>query len=565
MSEPPQLETPLTAAIVLPAELAAAPGALDRLLARIGEHVNPILVKETRQALKSRQFTITFALLLLFGWGWSMLGPAVFGPEIRYAPKGTAMFIGYYLILAFPLLVIVPFSAFRSLIGESEEGTYELIAITTLRPSQIVSGKLASAGLQMAIYLSAIAPCVAFTYLLRGIDFLTMALAIFFTVLASLGLSLCGLLLATLTTEKHWQVVLSVVGIIGLLFTFMVNCQLASGMILMGGSAFGQPGFWNAPAIFLMNYAGYFLLLFFAATAQLTFASDNRSTRLRIAMLIEHAIIVASLAWGWLETDFPPDFFAVAALLLTLHWYVLGACMTAESPGLSLRVRRRLPQSLLGRAVFTWFNPGPATGYVFAVAAMLGMLAVVAIAAQFHPVSTAAAPTAAFRPPVGRFEIAAFAMLCVSYLTIYLGLGLALIRALRRICQVRRLLAILVQVLLVLLGTIVPFTIQLSSPELRHLDYSYLQITNPFWTLFEALGHWGVLLTYDLLWVILPLAALLVFVLNLPAIAREVGQVRVAKPVRVEEEDAQQNALQPTRKDPWDDAFPASDGGPADA
>jgi hypothetical protein len=130
---------------------------------------------------------------------------------------------------------------------------------------------------------------------------------------------------------------------------------------------------------------------------------------------------------------------------------------------------------------------------------------------------------------------------------------------------VRRLLALLLQLLLVLLGTIVPFTIQLSSPELRHLAYSYLQITNPFWTLSEALGHWGVLLTYDLLWVILPLAALLVFALNLPAIAQEVGQVRVAKPVRVEEEDARRTAPQPTRKDPWDDAFPVSDGSAADA
>ena len=43
------------------------------------------------------------------------------------------MMSGYYCILAFPLLVIVPFSAFRSLAAEREDGTYELLSITTRR------------------------------------------------------------------------------------------------------------------------------------------------------------------------------------------------------------------------------------------------------------------------------------------------------------------------------------------------------------------------------------------------------------------------------------------------
>ena len=41
---------------------------LEKLLARIGDRLNPILVKEARQALKSRQFTVTFSLLLFGAW-----------------------------------------------------------------------------------------------------------------------------------------------------------------------------------------------------------------------------------------------------------------------------------------------------------------------------------------------------------------------------------------------------------------------------------------------------------------------------------------------------------------
>jgi len=37
------------------------------------------------------------------------------------------------------------------------------------RARQIISGKLGSAALQVLVYLSALAPCLAFTYLLRGL------------------------------------------------------------------------------------------------------------------------------------------------------------------------------------------------------------------------------------------------------------------------------------------------------------------------------------------------------------------------------------------------------------
>ena len=39
-----------------------------------GDWCNPILVKETRQALKSRQFVITFSLLLLAALSWTIVG-----------------------------------------------------------------------------------------------------------------------------------------------------------------------------------------------------------------------------------------------------------------------------------------------------------------------------------------------------------------------------------------------------------------------------------------------------------------------------------------------------------
>ena len=55
-----------------------------------------------------------------------------------------------------------------------------------------------------------------------------------------------------------------------------------------------------------------------------------------------------------------------------------GTFLTGETAQLSPRAMRQLPQSLLGRMAFTWFNPGSGTGYMFA---LLNLLAVLLVAA----------------------------------------------------------------------------------------------------------------------------------------------------------------------------------------
>src|SRR5207244_7068662 len=135
-------------------------------------------------------------------WVVTMGGVAIIGPRIFYAAEGGSLLIWYYTILAFALFVVVPYAAFRSLAAEREDNTYDLLSITTLRSRQIISGKLGSAVLQMAVYFSAIMPCLAFTYLLRGIDLPTITFVLAYLFLWSLGLSMVGILVATLTKRR---------------------------------------------------------------------------------------------------------------------------------------------------------------------------------------------------------------------------------------------------------------------------------------------------------------------------------------------------------------------------
>jgi hypothetical protein len=115
-----------------------------------------------------------------------------------------------------------------------------------------------------------------------------------------------------------------------------------------------------------------------------------------------------------------------------------------------------------------------------------------------------------------------------------------------------------VQLLLLLVGGGVPLVIQLMSPVLRDMDYSMLQVSSPFWTVAYLATSRGTPRpeTVMLLWV-LGIAAMIVFVANLPGVHRELRHVRIARPKRVAEEDAQVAALksppQPTKTSPWDD------------
>lgn len=520
----------------------------ERLLAgleRWGEWLNPILVKECRQALKSQQFVITFTVLLLASWLWSFCGLAMIGPNARYSFAGPDMFLGYLIILAFPLLVIVPFTAFRSLAAECEDRTFELVAITTLQPRQIVTGKLGSAVAQMIVYLSAVAPCLAFTYLLRGIDIVTILLALAYLVLASLALSVLALLVSTLAREKHWQVVLTVVLVAGLGWMFALSV-IASSEMLSGNWLFPHDHeFWAVHSAFGLAYVSYFALVFFAAASQLTFATDNRSTALRVSMLGQFLLFggwvtglcmyVKDVSNGSLvEVSF--GFVLVSAL----HWYVMGVFMTLDDPVLSQRVQRSLPRSFLGRMLLSWFYPGPGTGLMLAVCGIVAAFVCGSLLLFWiEPGAWVAIPrlsgTAATNTDL--LYVSYSILLLSGYVIFYLGLTKLILDVLRRWIRPGLAIGGLVQIALVLISTVLPLAIQAMYFPQR--NYSLLQLSNPFWTVTEAINYrWrsSSSLEIEIAAVLVPTAALVVLLLNLPAVARELRFVRIATPARVQVE-----------------------------
>jgi len=542
-------------------KLLASPGSTPRrehrwrsveaALDRLSERLNPILVKEARQALKSRQFLITFTLLLLCGWGWSVLGIALLSPAIYYAPGGRFMMIGYYLVLAAPVLVIVPFSAFRSLAAEREDGTFELLSITSLSARQIITGKLGSAVLQMLVYFSALAPCIVFTYLLRGIDIVTILFVLVYTFLSSLLLSAAGLVVATASRARHWQVLLSVLLLIGLLFVGICWSISVVQMITFAGSMpFDDVDFWMANLAVVMFLVSFIVLAVLTAASLISFASDNRSTKLRVAMLGQQVLWIGWLTYAWMRIE-AEEMLIVMMVFPAIYWAAMGALMSGEYAQLSPRVLRSLPRSLLGRMLFTWFNPGSGTGYTFAIGSLISVsLTVLILGFCGQLVALPGAPRGA--------ASAAFAITSVSYVAAYLGLGRLIVLVMRQFAPIGMLFPVLIQAFLAFVGCTLPVLIAAWWAGYARLEYSELQFSNWFWTLMEIADDNPMAITNAPF--LVALAGGVIFVANLLFAMIEVDHVRQETPQRVVEDERQlhpEKFAQPTaKKSPWDDEEP---------
>lgn len=500
---------------------------LDQWAERTGDRLNPILVKEARQALKSHQFVVTFGLLLAAVWGWTMISVVMVGNG-----AGTReVFAGYFMVLVVPLLVIVPFAAYRSLAAERDDGTFELVSITTLQSRQIVRGKLVSALLQAAVYFSVLAPCIAFTYLLREIDVIVIAISLYYSALLCVTLVALALLLATLSSSGPWQILTTLLLLAGLVWGMGLWSMIVLNELLDGLPPLSEE-FWIFNGFLLTMAVTSWWVLLAAATSQLSFASDNRSTRLRVAMFTQHVLYVGWSAY--IVAKFVPDR-GEAPLLFAgwgvAYWAFAAALMTGERPGLSPRVRRSLPQSVFGRMALSWFMPGSASGYVFAICNLLSLPA--ACALSFLVIDVSGDERLTFR---ALFVVS-------SYAVLYLGLGRLIILALRRVASFGVIVALLMQGLLLALGVLLPLLahtlVHWNQPQ---MFYSFLQYPNWAVSSLAAAEDGPLSLNgIDAIAVLIgvPIAATVVLLLNLIAAGREVLERREVLPERVVEEERQ--------------------------
>lgn len=340
--------------------------ALGRLNDRLSEWCSSILVKETRQALKSRQFIWTYLALLACVGVWTVWGLSISNSQYE---SGRELLTGFWVILGFPLCLIIPFGAYRSLAREFEDGTINLISITTMKPHQIVIGKFGSAVLQMLTYLSVLAPCICFTYLLRGISISQIVFGLLICVGGSTCLIVLGLFLAGVFRSRTLGIGVSVLFVLLLGWLYFCWCAISYQLTSYGNAIVeDQPEFRVGVYGLVAFFGSTAALLLVTAASQISFPADNRSTRIRVAMFVQQILFFGFLVM--LIPMVPRDDEVIWAMMLFAghYWLIMGFLMIGESVFISRRVQRTLPRTLLTRSVFSMFMPGSGRGFLFAVA-----------------------------------------------------------------------------------------------------------------------------------------------------------------------------------------------------
>ncbi len=341
-------------------------------LERLGDRFNPIVVKEVRQALKSRQFVYTFLLLLLAAWAGSIFGVSYLGESIDYGSSAVMFFAGFLFALCAATLVIVPFSTFRSIVEERTETTLELLQITALSPKQIVRGKTLSAMVQVLVYYCAIAPFIAFTALLPGFDVVHVAFSLVMLFITALCFSVVALAIGTQARNTTFQSLSALFVIVMCFFGMWAFFGLMT--TSLRSIPFDEADTWWALAlvVFLGLSTGYVCEQ--VAIAQLTFDSDNRSTGIRLAVGAQWLFCwVGLLTFLIVRQRAPMTADAVTNILTMTATYITlaGLLFVCAPDSLSRRVSRGLPRSRILRVLWAPFLPGGARGLLHALLSLV--------------------------------------------------------------------------------------------------------------------------------------------------------------------------------------------------
>ena len=482
---------------------------------RLSDWVNPILVKETRQALKSRGFVLTFMLLLIACWIGSFVGALAASRSLEYFAYAQQFFTYYYIPLAIAVAAIVPFLSLNSMLAERQDDTFEMLSITTLNARRIVNGKLNSALVQSLLFYSAITPFIAFTSLLQGFLVTPVLVLLVVTLFVSLAFCSLGLLVSMLTRNRMLQgfFTLCFLAFLGFSLWFIIAAIFDSFIWMI-------PNDWQALGVIAgicMLLTGIIFLCREITVALVTFETDNRSTGIRFTCTI--LIILSWLAIPVIHYSSSTGIHSHDLVYFVVYW-TIGTCFVlipvvlficTEPLTMSRRVKKQVVSVAKSAGVFALpFLPGSARGYVYVVGHAVPMILI----CRLMDFGTSTVPMA---------YLVNIAVACCLYIIIYAGLAAILSQSVRHYFPLATN-GLIRAVLLVTVSTIavLPMLIRLMVYEIRgyyQYEFSLWMVISPFLTLSEIYNSSQI--TASILWFLRAIAVVFA-ICNMQAIYQNI-------------------------------------------
>ncbi len=356
--------------------------AFQRVMGWMDDQLNPIVVKELRQAVQGRFLSwvlLGFLLLQMILLGGSLLSVDVSSTSWISSRAGRTYFSFLQAILLGTCMLFVPMYTGVRMSLERTDQNADLMFISTLSPRAIVVGKFQSAVVLTILIFSACAPFMTVSYLLRGIDLPSIFSSLGISFLAILGGIQLAIFAACLPVGRFVRIILGVV-LLGILFSWFLLVTSFNARIVRLGIA-GMLGSrhigWVVTLLFL-SYVSVLAILFVLSVALLSTPSSNRVLPVRVVLSIIWVVsAVLALVFSFVEHSFRPIFGWTLLVSLTLAIILFFTINERESIG--YRVTKTIPKNKLLRVLVFPFYSGVYSGVVWVFLSLFATLVVIGL------------------------------------------------------------------------------------------------------------------------------------------------------------------------------------------
>ena len=505
------------------------------LVAQADDWLNPIVVKELRQAVRSRGVLAALMLFLVLQLG--ILLVFLLRSEYEKVQRtdlnaGREVFLTLQGILLGTCMLLIPSYAGVRLAAEHSDTNVDLLFISTLRPRAIIAGKFQAAVVLILLIFSACAPFMTFTYLLRGIDIPTILLVLALDFLCVLLGAQLAIFLGTV--PANWglkaMLLLGGLGCLGGLFGLALGAS--AGIIETGlGTRVDSTEFWLVALAVVIASAALIGLLFVWSVAIVTSPSANRALPVRLYLLGAWLVTagLAVLLARRFDSALPLQFWMLPVALL-LASQIVTAVNERENWG--QRVARTIPPRWWLRGPSFLLYSGSAGGVLFAVLLLTLTLAGPSFALS-HGIAVSGS-RAGFE--VDLLHRNTLVLVVLALYTFGFSMSAVFVRNVLARGRIKAIYTWIIAMLLAGFGFVFPFLVLFlfNNEELRAGGADpWWYITNPVVTMYNVYMEWrtppGQDFRVGALWFLGSWAAL-VFLLCVPWMGRQWSRFRPPEP-----------------------------------
>ena len=319
------------------------------VLENVSNTLNPIVIKELRQAVKGR--FLAAVLLIFLGIQLLTIGLFLTNDSVSWSfDAGRNIFKTLASMLLVTCLILVPAYTGLRLAMERADGNVDLLFISTLRPRSIIWGKFFAALVFSALLYSVCMPFITLTYLLRGIDLpsIFVMLALNFLVIA-VAIQ-CTILLGCLPANRVFKIILGLgwfLLITGYIPFHIAFTTVIPGVNLLDRGIGSQIGSWRFLAIssgVLIAGVAFIGLLARLATALISPLSANRALPVRTYVIVVWIVTgISAAVWTAVTANGTPiTVWAFVHIILQCIGFFIAV---SERESLGQRVRQSIPRT----------------------------------------------------------------------------------------------------------------------------------------------------------------------------------------------------------------------------